>query len=522
MMEEVQEQIIDLDFEDKKNSDVEIIETIESRQTEELIIGFCGPIGSGVTKVAQKFIEKIENFRYDTDYIKISDIIKEKAITKDFIKNIKDKPKGEQILLLQDEGNKLRKEKGEDILAQYAIEKISVRRYEGKKDYKLTDTEKTPEIRRRFVTIIDSLKHPSEVKLLQIVYGKMFYLFGVLCPEKIRLERLISRKYIDKNEAQKAIERDKEEKFDYGQKLINTIQHADFFIRNIKDNDLALGEPVIRIIKLILGDISITPTIDEYAMFISQSTALKSGCLSRQVGASIISENNELIATGCNDAPKFGGGLYSSEDGNNDKRCISGVDSECKNDKIKETIVNDISKIINENVQKITTTETKTIYENIKNHSILSNLLEFSRAIHAEMDAITSASRQGSKLLNSKLYCTAFPCHNCARHIIASGIKEVYYIEPYEKSMALELHGDALTLDEDNNNKVKILPFHGVAPKQFYNLFKFGIRKIHGKKIEQNIEECKPSIAKFLDTFITYEAKVVEFIKESEEEKKSL
>lgn len=56
--------------------------------------------------------------------------------------------------------------------------------------------------------------------------------------------------------------------------------------------------------------------------------------------------------------------------------------------------------------------------------------------MHAEMFAITDAARRGLSVRDATLYCTTFPCHMCARHIIASGIRKVVYIEPYPKSMA--------------------------------------------------------------------------------------
>ncbi|MCL0329224.1 deaminase, partial [Escherichia coli] len=70
----------------------------------------------------------------------------------------------------------------------------------------------------------------------------------------------------------------------------------------------------------------------------------------------------------------------------------------------------------------------------IKN-SRLKDLIEFSRAVHAEMHAILGASRvAGERILGGKIFVTTYPCHSCARHIIASGISEVYFIEPYRKS----------------------------------------------------------------------------------------
>lgn len=91
--------------------------------------------------------------------------------------------------------------------------------------------------------------------------------------------------------------------------------------------------------------------------------------------------------------------------------------------------------------------------------------------------------------------CTTYPCHNCARHIVAAGIREVVYIEPYPKSLAVKLHGDSimeLTRRADNahgggspdrkrrddakkkpedTEKVHFRLFSGVAPKRFATLF---------------------------------------------------
>ena len=84
---------------------------------------------------------------------------------------------------------------------------------------------------------------------------------------------------------------------------------------------------------------------------------------------------------------------------------------------------------------------------------------------------IQGAQRTGDLMKGGKLYCTTYPCHNCARHIIAAGIEEVYYIQPYEKSRCLELHGDAITDDEKESGKVKILMFDGVSPRRYIEFF---------------------------------------------------
>ena len=60
------------------------------------------------------------------------------------------------------------------------------------------------------------------------------------------------------------------------------------------------------------------------------------------------------------------------------------------------------------------------------------------------MDALLSAGREGVSTVGTRLFVTTFPCHYCARHIVGAGVYEVQYIEPYPKSLALELHNDAI------------------------------------------------------------------------------
>ncbi len=72
---------------------------------------------------------------------------------------------------------------------------------------------------------------------------------------------------------------------------------------------------------------------------------------------------------------------------------------------------------------------------------------------------------------DSFLYCTTFPCHVCARHVVAAGVRQVSYIEPYPKSKALELHNDSLSIEETKEDRVLFRPFVGVAPRRFGELF---------------------------------------------------
>jgi hypothetical protein len=95
------------------------------------------------------------------------------------------------------------------------------------------------------------------------------------------------------------------------------------------------------------------------------------------------------------------------------------------------------------------------------------------------------------------LYVTTFPCHNCTRHIIAAGIQRVYYIEPYPKSKAWELHDDAIVVEERAHRqhrgprwKLPFTHFVGVGPRRYFDLFSLALssgfelqRKSNGKTL---------------------------------------
>jgi dCMP deaminase len=53
--------------------------------------------------------------------------------------------------------------------------------------------------------------------------------------------------------------------------------------------------------------------------------------------------------------------------------------------------------------------------------------------IHAEMNAIIFAARNGIKIEGATLYCTHQPCADCLKNICQSGIKRVVYDKPYDK-----------------------------------------------------------------------------------------
>jgi deoxycytidylate deaminase len=130
------------------------------------------------------------------------------------------------------------------------------------------------------------------------------------------------------------------------------------------------------------------------------------------------------------------------------------------------------------------------------------DVLEYGRTMHAEMDAITSAARKGVSLRNATLYCTTLPCHECARLIIGAGIRRVIFIEPYEKSRIEEMYDSEInftTLADSRRSerahrkgdlaadikqvvRVDFVPYVGVSPRRFHELFAFVPRKLEDQE----------------------------------------
>ena len=52
--------------------------------------------------------------------------------------------------------------------------------------------------------------------------------------------------------------------------------------------------------------------------------------------------------------------------------------------------------------------------------------------IHAEMNALIWAAREGISIKDATIYVTLEPCSECSKNLIASGIKRIVYDRAYE------------------------------------------------------------------------------------------
>lgn len=114
-------------------------------------------------------------------------------------------------------------------------------------------------------------------------------------------------------------------------------------------------------------------TWDEYFMGVAKLSGMRSKDPNSQVGSCIVSQNNKILSMGYNGFP-----------------------SGCSDDEFPWAREGDDPE------------ETKYLY-----------------VTHSELNAILNY--QGGSLEGAKLYVTLFPCNECAKAIIQSGIKTVVY-----------------------------------------------------------------------------------------------
>lgn len=343
--------------------------------------------------------------------------------------------------------------------------------------------------------ILHSLKHPDEVTALRAVYGGAFILVGVYKDEADRakfLQKRLEEQDCDKQHLGDIVEyfirRDqKDASKEYGQNVRDTFPLADLFVDE-KQNDEEIGNEIDRFVELLFSDPRHTPTRDEYAMFHAYATSVRSSAPGRQVGAAITNKDGEIIALGTNEVAKPGGGHYWFGE-TPDKRVIT--ETYDSNAHEKKNITTDLYEKLKDFFKEEVSPEA--VFSRIEKSKV-ANITEFDQTVHAEMSALSVAARENISIRGATLYCTAFPCHLCAKNIIAAGITKVVYVEPYPKSKAPELYPDAF--GKHTNSEFTVSPFLGIGFRFYIELF--SVFTSYGREIKRKDSSgkviCAPEI----------------------------
>lgn len=471
---------------------------IEATARPELVFALVGPAGTrlkGLSRVLKEYLRS--NFAYQTEDIHLSDLLPNFTGGWTSQPNDNKEPvEFSRIRHRQSVAYKFRQKLGGSALALAGIASIREKRRA------LTGHPDKPASARAYV--LDQLKHPEEVELLRRVYGPSLILLAGHAPEDLRKEHLAGlmagSPIVEETHeacASQIIHIDTKEDVgdDLGQNTRDTYPLADFFA------DLALegGENALaRFIDLLFGHPFHTPTPHEMAMYQARAVSLRSSDESRQVGAVIVElthdaakniRNANVVASGMNEVPRRGGGFYwqlESPDGRDQALMY------------KDEIAGDLARQIKiaaleQLIQRIR--DEKWLIPSIENQAVnqlankllprlggthFMNIGEFSRPVHAEMAALIDAARRGVAVHGRTMFVTTFPCHNCAKHIVAAGLEKIVYLEPYPKSRARQLYKNEINLDPiggiGNDERVVFAAYNGVAPRQYGRLFSMSAR----------------------------------------------
>lgn len=433
----------------------------------ELVFGLITTVGTDIDEVIKDIRDQLSFFNYNVEVISVS-----KEIISQFEndKKVEWPSEFERISHYMDLGNKIRIAAGDNsVLMKGVASQLLTRREHDEKG--------NVQPRKRIAYIIKSLKHPDEVEFMRDAYGDIFHLIGVTSSRERRCKTLMERKGLTREKAEELLNRDSDEDLKQGQHTRDAFQHADCFICTTEDTD-QIYNAVGRLIDLLFGNPFISPNFDEYAMFMAYSASLRSADLSRQIGA-VIANNNEILSMGVNDCPKVGGGLYwpiRGEHGDyfdtpGGRDYMRGEDS----NKIEQ------KKIVSKILENLGMEDSEENASKVKDSGI-GDLTEYGRVVHGEMEALLSCARNNISCRGATLYATTFPCHNCAKHIIAAGVKRVVYIEPYPKSKAFQFYTAEISDTVQDNNKVVFEPFVGVGPQRFIDLFAVSSTRWYARK----------------------------------------
>jgi deoxycytidylate deaminase len=424
-----------------------------AHESEELVIGLVGPVGCNLAGVERELDVTLEAAAYEIRHHRLSTIFESLS---DVLPRVDDSSEYMRLKTAMSVGDELRRRTDQPgIMAILAAHLIARDRQ---------DSGGVAGQRRAHV--VRSLKRKEEVEYLRRLYGPRFVLISVFATRGQRAAELRLKGMSDE-QATELIRLDEGGMTRHGQATSETFELADLFVDGGAGE---LQQQLTRFLDLLLGCPHHTPSMNEHAMFLAFAASLRSGDLSRQVGAVVLANDGTVVAEGCNDAPRFGGGPQWP-DAHDTRDLRRGHDA---NERVKRQMVNKLLDGVGADIRQ-------QLRANIEEAGVL-DITEYGRAVHAEMNALTTCARVGVSTRGKLLFCTTFPCHNCAKHIVACGIEEVVFIEPYPKSRALDLHEDSVSI-QAVADKVLLRPFVGVGPRRYVDLF--ALRDPYGSRVKR-------------------------------------
>jgi deoxycytidylate deaminase len=289
----------------------------------ELVFAVVGHVGSGTSTVAQSLRTLLTSpdLGFDVEILSARDVIVSWAVGNGKAVPGTATPKLQGVQMLQDCGDAMRAQTDDySSVARALIAAIRTTRARKTGVSNPGDSAVAPDGKPR-AYLLDSIRHPAEVELLRHVYQDAFVLIGIVCEEEVRARRLSQRKYQEAGieNVRRFMARDAKAPPPNGQRVAEAFHMADFFVDNTVDRLSSDGtsneawninDKLGRLLRILTHRAIIRPETAETAMSYAATAAMRSACLSRQVGAALTDANGNVVATGSNEVPKAGGGVY--------------------------------------------------------------------------------------------------------------------------------------------------------------------------------------------------------------------
>ena len=425
----------------------------------ELIFAVVRPVGTPFEGFRSALRGGLLDYGYTSYDVKLSEILSDLALQRG--EPVPQKPENLRVSRLMDEGDLLCSE--ERLAAAVAIEAVNrIREYRG------THVSRDPSAQvsadddiPRAAYVLDSLKRPAEVVQLREIYGD--HLIVVSLQSSVETRRQVLADLIEPHGAQPQlgstadivdglIERDLRESDDvFGQNMQRTFPMAEIFV-NV-DGDIPTQ--VNRLLNRLFGSPDYDqPTAAEFGMQLANLSRTRSPELGLKVGAAIVTDDLEVLSLGANTHPVPSGSPAFDSSALDIRDLVLDTVRRLSKAALSQDAVRRLKEDGNAYVAEL-------VSGPLAEAKIL-DLTEFQPTVHAEMNALLDALRRGVSVDGATVYVTAFPCHTCAKHLVALGL-QVRYIEPYPKSRAEAMYGTTVS--------DRFLPFTGIAPARYDKLF---------------------------------------------------
>ncbi|GGA42043.1 anti-phage dCTP deaminase [Pelagibacterium lentulum] len=487
----------------------------------EIFVGLVAPVGVDLQPTKNALVASFEAKGYQAAIIKVTEafpFLNSHLKSETHLDNSNYHSRVESYIRFGNEVRRLFKK--DEILAASSVFSIVRARRRHIKEARLKEPS---DIYAKRVFIIDQLKRPEEVDLLRRVYGDLFLQVSVYARRETRAKYIAQQveKQLATRDGQtpesmalELIAKDENEaSSDHGQRVAKTFHGADFIV-NTEVTSASAKDQVARLVEIVFGANDISPTKQEYGMNTAKTAALRTLDLSRQVGAAIFTRAGEILSLGSNEVPKAGGGTYWCDEPGIDAREYTWEGD--TNDELKNTVARQFFEIVASTFDVSEEFDTFVRRKEVKEARLL-DALEYGRIVHAEMSALMDAARTGSSVKNTVLYTTTFPCHMCAKHIVASGVGKVVYLEPYPKSLVPLLHIDSVEIDGSDRGKYRKYPsvkfehFFGVTPRRYRPFFERAKRKDGASRFVRYIDgKVRPIFTIYRPFYIELERNVIE------------